>query len=75
MTTPTTSSETTVRTDGDFFPDACRLGELLAGIRVWAEALDEYPQYVTPADAMDQIRSLIYRHDAQQATSTKEEQR
>jgi hypothetical protein len=67
-----TTTPTPVRTDADFFPDACRLGELLASIRVWVETLDEYPRYVTPADAMDQIRRLIYRHDAYNAASTKE---
>ena len=70
MTTPTR-----VRTDADFFGDACRLGELLAGIRVWVETLNEYPQYVTAADAMAQIASLIYRHDANDTPSTKEDQR
>lgn len=63
-----------VRMDADWYADACRLGELLAAIRVWVESLDEYPQYITPGDAMDQVRRLIYRHDADTASSTTEEQ-
>ncbi|MEV4534668.1 hypothetical protein AB0J82_12645 [Asanoa sp. NPDC049518] len=70
-----TTTPTPVRTDADYFPDACRLGELIAGIRVWVETLDEYPQYFTAADAMEQVRLLLYRHDANDASSTKEERR